>query len=43
MIYCTVGQLDAKSEDSKLKENVRTSKSWLLYLLTNPIVERHAY
>lgn len=40
VIYCTVGQLDAKYEE--LKENERALESWLLHLLTNPIMERHA-
>ena len=39
VIYCTVGQLDAKYEE--LKENERALESWLLRLLTNPIMERH--
>ncbi|KAF8810985.1 hypothetical protein BYT27DRAFT_7278694 [Phlegmacium glaucopus] len=41
VIYCTVGQLDTKFEE--LKENERAFKleSWLLHLLTNPIMERH--
>ena len=40
VIYCTVGQLDTKYEE--LKENERALESWLLHLLTNPIMERHA-
>ena len=39
VIYCTVGQLDAKYEE--LKENERALESWLLHLLTKPIMERH--
>ena len=39
VIYCTVGQLDAKYKE--LKENERALESWLLHLLTNPIMERH--
>ncbi|KAF8810485.1 hypothetical protein BYT27DRAFT_7161751 [Phlegmacium glaucopus] len=39
VIYCTVGQLDAKFEE--LKENERALESWLLHLLTEPIMERH--
>ena len=41
VIYCTVGQLDAKYEE--LKENERALESWLLELLTRPIMERHLY
>ena len=40
VIYCTVGQLDAKYEE--LKENERALESWLLHLLTKPIMERHS-
>jgi hypothetical protein len=40
VIYCTVGQLDAKYEE--LKENERALESWLLDLLTKPIMRRHA-
>jgi uncharacterized protein YegL len=40
VIYCTVGHLGAKYEE--LKENERALESWLLHLLTNPIMERHA-
>ena len=39
VIYCTVGQLDAKYEE--LKENERALESWLLHLLTKPIMGRH--
>ena len=39
VIYCTVGQLDVKYEE--LKENERALESWLLHLLTKPIMERH--
>jgi len=39
VIYCTVGQLDAKYEE--LKENERALESWLLDLLTKPIMGRH--
>ena len=39
VIYCTVGQLDAKYEE--LKENEKALESWLLHLLTKPIMERH--
>lgn len=39
VIYCTVGQLDAKYEE--LKENERALESWLLELLTKPIMGRH--
>ena len=40
VIYCTVGQLDAKYKE--LKENERALELWLLCLLMNPIMERHA-
>jgi hypothetical protein len=40
VIYCTVGHLDAKYEE--LKENERALESWLLDLLTKPIMRRHA-
>ena len=39
VIHCTVGQLDAKYEE--LKENERALESWLLELLTKPIMGRH--
>jgi hypothetical protein len=39
VIYCTVGQLDAKYKE--LKENERALESWLLELLTKPIMGRH--
>ena len=39
VIYCTVGQLDAKYEE--LKENEKALESWLLHLLTKPIMDRH--
>lgn len=39
VIHCTVGQLDAKYEE--LKENERALESWLLDLLTKPIMGRH--
>ena len=39
VIYCTVGQLDTKYEE--LKENERALESWLLDLLTKPIMGRH--
>jgi len=39
VIYCTVGQLDARYEE--LKENERALESWLLDLLTKPIMGRH--
>jgi hypothetical protein len=39
VIYCTVGQLDTKYEE--LKENEKALESWLLHLLTKPIMDRH--
>jgi len=39
VIYCTVGQLDAKYKE--LKKNERALESWLLDLLTKPIMGRH--
>jgi hypothetical protein len=39
VIYCTVGRLDEKYEEQK--ENERALESWLLHLLTRPIMERH--
>jgi len=39
VIHCTAGQLDAKYEE--LKENERALESWLLDLLTKPIMGRH--
>jgi len=41
VVYCTVGQLDTKFEE--LKENERALESWLLDLMTKPIMQRHPY
>lgn len=40
VIYCTVGELDA--EFGKLRDNERALESWLLHVLTKPIMDRHA-
>ena len=40
VIYCTVGHLESKFKE--LKDNERALESWLLHVLTKPIMERHS-
>ena len=40
VIYCTVGQLESKFQE--LKDNERALESWLLHVLTKPIMDRHS-
>jgi len=40
VIYCTVGHLE--KQFNELKGNERALESWLLHVLTKPIMERHS-
>jgi len=39
VIYCTVGHLESRFKE--LKGNERALESWLLHILTKPIMDRH--